>query len=202
MKPVTQQTAAASPTADTPPRPGLILPTDCPDCHGMGYPDDIPEHPCASCRGTGKYSGIPNAYGEPGVTAISVANDGQDTSADPRKLVRLETFACEIPLTLEGAEQLASRLYNAVYGVRHDDKERAFRAALANSERPLESVRDQLGPRAFNCLAREGVLTIERAAAMTDAELLCIVNLGFGTLQRIRAVVGRSSRPRQTEGDR
>jgi hypothetical protein len=156
-----------------------------------GNPDEDPEQPFASWETTG----IPDAYGQPGVTSISVERDGQDTRDKPRKLVRLETFACEIPLTLAGAEQLASRLYDAVYEVRRTERERARTNALASGEKPLESVRDALGTRAYYCLARAGVLTAEQAAAMTDAELLCIVNLGIGTLQRIREVVGRSHPP-------
>ncbi len=196
MKPVTRQPAASNSTADGIPRlAGLIVPTDRQD--RVGYHDEDTEQLC----GTGEHRGIPDAYGQLGVTALYVDRDGEDTSAEPRKLIHLETFTCEIELTLEGAERLASRLRSAVYDVRREEEERAFRNALASGERPLESVRDQLGERAFNCLAREGVLTIERAAAMTDAELLAVVHLGFGTLERIRAVVGRSCRPGQPGGD-
>lgn len=191
MKPVKQQAAASSATGDPAEAPAAAV--DCQECDGMGYPDATPEQPCPACRGTGHYTGIPDAYGQPGVTAISVANDSKDTSVDPRQLVRLETFACEIPLTLDGAEQLASRLYDAVYEVRHSERERAHTDALASGERPLASAREALGTRAYFCLARAGVLTVEQAAGMTDAELLCIVHLGIGTLQRIRTVVGRSS---------
>jgi hypothetical protein len=145
--------------------------------------------------------GIPDAYDQPGVTALYANLDAQDTSAEPRKLIHLETFACEIKLTLDGAERLASRLHSAVYDVRCEEKERALTSALANGEHPLESVRDQLGALEFNCLAHEGVLTIEQAASMTDAELLAIVHLDLGTLQRIRAVVGRSCPPAHGEDD-
>ena len=162
-----------------------------------GNSDEDPEQPCASSATTG----IPDAYGQPGVTSISVESDDQDTSAKPRKLVRLETFACEIPLTLDGAEQLASRLHDAVYEVRRTERNRARTSALGSGEKPLESVRDALGTRAYYCLARSGVLTVEQAAGMTDAELLCIVNLGIGTLQRIREVVGRSHPP-AAEGEK
>jgi hypothetical protein len=202
VKPVTQPVASNS-TADGIPRlGGLIVPADCRDCDGMGYHDDDPGQLCASCRGTGEHHDIPNAYGQLGVTTVYVYLDGEDTSAQPRKLVRLKTSTCETALTLEGAERLASRLHSAVYDVRRKEKERVFANELANGERPLELVRDQLGPLAFNCLTRTGVLTIERAAAMTDTELLAIVNLGVVSLERIRAVVGRSCRPGQAEGAR
>jgi hypothetical protein len=201
VKSVTQQPAASNSTADgIPGLASVIVPTDCQDCDGMGYHEEDSEQLCASCRGTGEHCGIPDAYGQLGVTAVYVDLDAQDTSTEPRKLVHLETFTCETALTLEGTEQLASRLHSAVYDVRREEKERAFTNALASGERSLESVREQLGERAINCLAREGVLTIERAAAMTDAELLAIVNLGLGTLERIRAVVGHGCRPGQPGG--
>jgi hypothetical protein len=199
VKQATQQTAPASPTQTPagPPAPPPIpmAPEHCPDCEGFGYHDAEHLHRCGRCGGTGEYNGIPDARGRLGIISIHLGIDGLQLTEDPRKVVHLETRTGDTALTLDGTEKLASRLYELVAGARKEEKEHAFAAALANGERPLESVRDQLGERAFNCLAREGVLTIERAAAMPDAELLCIVNLGFGTLERIRAVVGRGCRP-------
>ena len=43
-----------------------------------------------------------------------------------------------------------------------------------------------LSRRAYNCLRRAGIVTVERVAAMSDDELLQIRNLGVTTLPEIR----------------
>jgi hypothetical protein len=173
-------------------RTAAVVTEDCPSCGGSGYDEQSPDECCSRCHGTGDYSGIPDAWGKYGVDAVYLDTDRETASVDPRGLVRLDTFTCETALTLEGAEELISRLYRAVREIDRQAAESALANALASGARPLNSIREELGPRAFNCLARQGVLTIEQAAAMTDEEMLCIVNLGVTTLERIRSVVGRS----------
>ncbi len=168
----------------------------CPACDATGY-DEQTDECCPQCHGTGAYSGIPDASGRYGVDAVYVETD-QETS-DPRRLVCLHTFTSETALTGEGAEELIARLCQAVREIGLQDAEAALAAALAAGERPLQSIRDELGPRAFNCLARHGVLTIEQAAARTDEELLCIVNLGVTSLERIRSVVGHTPGPEASD---
>lgn len=178
----------------TPQRTSDEVAEDCPWCSGSGYDEQSPDACCSHCDGTGDYSGIPDAWDKYGIDAVYLDTDSETTSVDPRGLVRLDTFTCQTALTLEGAEELISRLYRAVREIDRQAAESALANALASGERPLNSIRQELGPRAFNCLARQGVLTIEQAAAMTDEEMLCIVNLGVTTLERIRSVVGCSPR--------
>lgn len=165
----------------------------CPACGASGLDRQDPDECCTLCEGTGKYTGIPDAWGEYGVDAVYLDTDGEPDSetGQPRALVRINTFSCDTTLTLDGAEELTRRVFRVVDSVRHQAKERAARDALAAGERSLELVRDELGPRAYNCLARGGVLTIEQAARMSDKELLAIVNLGVAALERIRTVTGR-----------
>jgi hypothetical protein len=164
----------------------------CPAGDAVGY--DAGEECCPRCHGTGEYSGISDAWGRYGVEDVYLETDSE-TSEEPRRLVRLDTFSCETALTVEGAEELAARLYAAVRELTRQETEAKLAAALASGERRLQSIREELGPRAFNCLARDGVLTIEQAAAMSDEEMLEIVNLGVSTLAHIRAVVEHASRP-------
>jgi predicted flap endonuclease-1-like 5' DNA nuclease len=167
----------------------------CPPCDATGYDAQSPDECCSRCHGTGDYSGIPDAWGQYGVEAVYLETDRETTSDEPRRLVRLDTFTCETALTAAGAEELIARLYDAAREMSSQEAESALAKALARGERRLHSIREELGPRAFNCLARDGVLTIEQAAAMTDEEMLRIVNLGVTTLAHIRSVVARARRP-------
>jgi Bacterial RNA polymerase, alpha chain C terminal domain len=165
----------------------------CPACNATGYDDG--DECCPRCHGTGEYSGIPDAWGRYGVEDVYLATDSETTSEQPGRLVRLATSSCETALTVKGAEDLAARLHAAVRELTRQEAEANLAAALARGEQRLQSIREELGARAFNCLAREGVLTIEQAAAMTDEEMLGIVNLGVSTLEHIRVVVAHASRP-------
>jgi hypothetical protein len=166
----------------------------CPACDGMGYGEGDDES-SPRCHGTGEYSGIPDARGNYGVEDVYLETDSETTDGEPRRLVRVDTFSCETTLTVKGAEELAARLYAAVREQAGHEAETKLAVALARGERRLHCIREELGPRAFNCLAREGVLTIVQAVAMSDEEMLAIVNLGVSTLAHIRAVVERASRP-------
>lgn len=165
----------------------------CPACGASGFDRTDPDERCTLCYGTGEYSGIPDAWGEYGVDAVYAETEPDSETGEVRTLVRINTFSCDTTLTLDGAEEFARRVFGVVDDVRHQAKERALRDALAAGERRLELVRDELGSRAFNCLARGGVLTIEQAARMSDRELLAILNLGVAALERIRAVIPESA---------
>lgn len=184
-----------------PPTPRPMAPYYCDACGGAGRNEEHPVQVCSRYEGTRTYKGVADAWDRLGVTAVYVDIDRLDLGDEPRQLVRLETFDTDTALTVDGAEKLASRLYGVVFRLRGEAKQRDFAAALANGERPLESVREQLGARAYNCLGREGILTIERAAAMSDGELLAIMHLGLGTLERIRSVVGRVRSPLPPEAE-
>jgi predicted flap endonuclease-1-like 5' DNA nuclease len=173
---------------------GAAASEGCPECSASGYDEHDPDESCSRCNGTGEYTGIPDAWGEYGVDAVYLAVDDSNES-ESRQLVRVDTYSCETALTLEAAEELASRLYRVAREARGEAENSALAIALAAGQRRLTSIRDELGPRAFNCLARSGVMTVEQAAGMSDEELLRIVNLGVGTLERIRGVVGRDYRP-------
>ncbi|HEY3944420.1 MAG TPA: DNA-directed RNA polymerase subunit alpha C-terminal domain-containing protein [Solirubrobacteraceae bacterium] len=166
----------------------------CPECQETGYELDDRGETCDRCGGTGEYTGILDKYGNHGVNTVYGETRYAGPGVDPR-VVYMETSGFRTALTIAGVEELISRLYDAVREHRRREANCALTAALAAGERPLERVREQLGARAFNCLGREGVFTIEHAARMSDKELLAIVNLGDSTLQKIRAVVGHSSQP-------
>lgn len=178
-------------TANTAEAPAII---GCLTCAGSGFRASSAHEFCLDCGGTGNYGGILNAWGQRGIDAVGVEPDRQDTSLDPRCLVRLDTFTCETMLTINGAKALIAQLHRVIDDLQRAQTNQAFAAAIAAGEEPLKTVRDQLGAWAFNCLARSGVLTVEQAAAMSDKELLAIANLGSATLRRIRAVVGTGTR--------
>jgi hypothetical protein len=161
---------------------------ECPACEGSGKDPEDETKDCRSCDGTGDYPGVANAWGQFGVSSVYVDTDGEDESENPRELVCIDTFMCETTLTVAGAEKLIDRLYDAVQKIRgRAIGDEHIRAQLAG-EQFLEEVAEKLEPRAFNCLRRSGVWTVEGARRMSDAELLAIPNLGVTTLARIREV--------------
>lgn len=161
---------------------------ECPACEGSGKDPEDETKDCRSCDGTGDYPGIANAWGQYGVSSVYIDTDGEDKSADPRKLVCMDTFMCETTLTPEGAIELADRLHARAGEIRDEQKAGERKDAELAGEHFLETVRDRLGERAFNCLRRSGVWSIEGVRRLSDAELLAIPNLGDGTLARIREV--------------
>jgi hypothetical protein len=165
---------------------------ECPACEGSGKDPEDETKDCRSCDGTGDYSGIANAWGQYGVSSVYVDTDGEDASENPRKLVCMDTFVCETTMTPEGAIDLAGRLYARADEIRDEirDEQKAGerKDAVLAGEHFLETVQDALEPRAFNCLRRSGIWSIEGVRRMSDAELLAIPNLGKTTLARIREV--------------
>lgn len=162
----------------------------CLSCDGTGKDPEAPED-CAVCGGSGKYQGIANAWGQPGVTSVHADTDEED---EARKLVCIDTFMCETTLTVEGAEALMSRVYAVVQDIRHGDEAQAHREALERGEEFLEDRRETMSARVFNCLRRDGLLTVEQVRAKSDAELLAISGLGVAALAEVRAACGTEER--------
>lgn len=161
---------------------------ECPACEGSGKDLEDETKDCRSCEGTGDYPGIANAWGQYGVSDIYIDTDGEDKSENPRKLVCMDTFMCETTMTPEGARELANRLYARADEIRDEQEAGERKDAELAGEHFLETVQDALEPRAFNCLRRSGIWSIEGVRRMSDAELLAIPNLGKTTLARIREV--------------
>jgi hypothetical protein len=65
---------------------------------------------------------------------------------------------------------------------------------------PLIAVKDRLGLRLYNLLAREGFSAIEELAAIPDAGLLEVRRIGMPSLEHIREIVGPAPGPSSRGG--